>query len=291
MLEADRKSEAQAGFEALRDRLCAAFEALEEAAPGELYPGAPGRFERTPWTRTNENGAEGGGGTASLLRGRFIEKAGVHVSTVHGAFSPEFAAQVKGAGDDPRFWASGVSLIVHPKNPHCPTGHMNVRCVATTEQWFGGGGDLTPMLDYQRRQDFEDARDFHGSMQAACDRHGPDFHARFKAWCDEYFWLQHRGEPRGVGGIFFDHHNSGNWDADFAFVQDVGAAFLDIYPKLLGRRMGQPWTEAERDAQLAQRGRYVEFNLLYDRGTLFGLKTGGNIEAILSSMPPVVKWP
>jgi coproporphyrinogen III oxidase len=286
MLEAERKAEAQAGFAALRDGLCAAFEALEDSAPADLYPGAPGRFEKTPWTRP-----EGGGGVASLLRGRFFEKAGVHVSTVHGAFSPEFAAQVKGAGDDPRFWASGVSLIVHPKNPHCPTGHMNVRCVATTEQWFGGGGDLTPMLKYQRRQDFEDAGDFHGAMQSACDRHGPDLHARFKAWCDEYFWLKHRGEPRGVGGIFFDHHNSGDWDADFAFVQDVGAAFLDIYPKLLGRRMGQPWTEAERDAQLAQRGRYVEFNLLYDRGTLFGLKTGGNIEAILSSMPPVVKWP
>jgi coproporphyrinogen III oxidase len=233
---------------------------------------------------------------ASLMRGRFFEKAGVHVSTVHGVFGSDFAAQVKGAEKDPRFWASGVSLIAHPRNPHCPAAHMNLRCVATTESWFGGGGDLTPTQSYQRSQDFEDARDFHGAMKAACDRHGPDYHARFKAWCDEYFWLKHRGEPRGVGGIFFDHHNSGgadsdSWDADFAFAREVGAAFLEIYPALLTKRMGQAWSDAEREEQLVQRGRYVEFNLLYDRGTLFGLKTGGNIEAILSSMPPVVTGP
>jgi coproporphyrinogen III oxidase len=282
-----RKARATAWFELLRDQLCAAFEALEDAADPALYPDPSGRFVRTPWSR----GTAEGGGVAAILRGRLFEKAGVHVSTVHGALSPDFAKQVKGAGEDPRFWASGISLIAHPRNPHCPAGHMNTRFLTTTEAWFGGGGDLTPMLDYQRVEDYPDARDFHAAFKAACDPHGGDYYARYKAWCDEYFFLPHRNEPRGIGGVFFDHHNSGDWEEDFAFVQDIGRTFLDIYPALVRRHMNEPWTPAERDAQLIRRGRYVEYNLLYDRGTLFGLKTGGNVEAILSSLPPEVKWP
>jgi coproporphyrinogen III oxidase len=292
----ERKARAQAWFEALRDQLCAAFEALEDAADPQLYPGPPGRFERTPWTRgdgksEDAKGDQGGGGVAGMLRGRLFEKAGVHVSTVHGALSEDFAKQVKGAGPDRAFWASGVSLIVHPRNPHCPTGHMNTRFIVTAESWFGGGGDLTPMLDYQRSDKSPDARDFHDAFKKACDPHGADYYTLYKKWCDEYFYLPHRKEPRGIGGIFFDHHNSGDWEKDFAFAQDVGRAFLAIYPAIVRRHMERPWTPTERDAQLVQRGRYVEFNLLYDRGTLFGLKTGGNMESILSSMPPEVRWP
>jgi coproporphyrinogen III oxidase len=284
------KPTASAWFRALRDDICAAFEALEDAAPASLYPGAPGRFERTPWVR-GDGTEDLGGGEASMMRGRFFEKVGVHISTVHGAFAPDFAAQVKGAGDDPRFWASGISLIAHLRNPHCPAAHMNTRMIATTEWWFGGGGDLNPTQDYQRSEDFEDARHFHAAYRRACDRAGPGLFAKYKAWADEYFFLPHRNEHRGVGGIFYDHHNSGDWAADFAFTQDVGRAFLEAYRPLLEKRMDQPWTGDDRAEQLRRRGRYVEFNLLYDRGTIFGLKTGGNVASILSSMPPVVKWP
>lgn len=291
------KETAQAWFSSLQEQVIVALEQLEDEAPESLFPGAPGRFERTPWTRAPEvdaatgQSAETGGGVMGMLHGRLFEKAGVHFSLVSGQLSPDFAAQVKGAGPDRRFWASGVSLIVHPRSPKVPAVHMNTRMIATTESWFGGGADLTPVLGYQRDQEFPDAVDFHAAMQAACAKHDPAWGPKYKQWCDEYFWLKHRNEPRGIGGIFYDHHNTGDWSRDFAFTQEVGRAFIEVYQKIVRRRMIEPWTSEDREEQLIRRGRYVEFNLLYDRGTLFGLKTGGNIDSILSSMPPEVKWP
>ena len=280
----EHKERATAWFAELRDRLCARLEELEQTAvPHELNEAfAPAAFERTSWDRDG-----GGGGTMAVLRnGRVFEKAGVNISTVHGEFSEEFRARMPGADKDPRFWAAGVSVVIHPRSPLVPIAHMNTRMIVTTQGWFGGGGDLTPVFPEET-----ETKRFHKAFEDACAPYGDDYYARFKKWCDEYFYLPHRGEARGVGGIFYDNHATGDWETDFAFTRDVGSAFVDVYPDIARDKMNLPWAPEQKLAQRIKRGRYVEFNLLYDRGTIFGLKTGGNVDAILMSLPPDVAWP
>jgi coproporphyrinogen III oxidase len=279
----DQQQAARTWFEGLRDRICAEFEAIEREA------GSDAAFAYTPWQRTDPDGSPGGGGVRGLMTGKVFEKVGVNVSTVGGAFSPEFAATIHGAGEDPRFFATGISLVAHMANPHVPAVHMNTRFLVTTKRWFGGGADLNPPIP-----DDADTADFHARLRAACAAHDQTFYERFSKWADEYFWIPHRQVHRGVGGIFYDHLDCGAggapFDAAFAFTRDVGEAFLDIFPRIVRRRMDTPFTAADRARQLDYRGRYAEFNLIYDRGTLFGLKTGGNVDAILMSLPPVATW-
>ena len=274
----DRQQAARIWFEALRTRICDAFEAIEREA------GSDASFDFVAWDRSDHDGSPGGGGVRGVMKGKIFEKVGVNVSTVGGSFNPEFAKTIHGAEDDPSFFATGISLVAHMANPHVPAVHMNTRYLVTTKSWFGGGADLNPPIPYD-----EDTAEFHAAMKAACDAHPAGDYPRFKAWADDYFWIPHRNVHRGVGGIFYDHLE-GDFDANFALTRAVGEAFLDVYPKLVWRRMNQPFTAEEKQRQLVWRGRYAEFNLVYDRGTLFGLKTGGNIDAILMSLPPVATW-
>jgi coproporphyrinogen III oxidase len=281
-----QKKTARTWFETLRDEISSEFEAIEDEVDGadEIMALEPSRFERKAWERP-EGLEQGGGGIMSVMRGRVFEKVGVNVSTVFGEFSEQFRASIPGAAEDPRFWASGVSLVAHPRSPRVPIAHMNTRMIVTTKQWFGGGGDLTPVFPLD-----QDTADFHGAFKTACDSHDKAYYPKFKDWCDEYFYLPHRDEARGVGGIFYDNLETGDWDADFAFTQDIGKAFKNIYSSLVRSHMNEPWTPEDKQAQLVKRGRYVEFNLIHDRGTKFGLMTGGNTEAILMSLPPLAAW-
>jgi coproporphyrinogen III oxidase len=281
-IAAERRERAAGWYAELRDRICVAFEAIEDEYHGpEAEALAPGRFERKDWERPG-----GGGGTMAVMHGRVFEKVGVNVSTVFGEFAPEFRKEIPGAEEDPRFWASGISLVAHMHSPLVPAVHMNTRYINTSKAWFGGGADLTPIYP-----DPAAAEQFHAALADACNAYEPECYARFKKWCDEYFFMPHRDEPRGAGGIFFDYLDSGDWERDFAFERGVGESFLTVYPVIVRERIHQPWTPEQRRHQLVRRGRYVEFNLLYDRGTRFGLRTGGNVEAILMSMPPEVAWP
>ncbi len=290
MMSSDQQKESARGwFAELRDRLCAAFEALEDDYGG-ASAGEPGRFVRKEWRRPTDDGEDGGGGTMAVMKGRVFEKVGVNISTVYGRFDPQFAKEIPGAQSDPRYWASGISLVAHMRSPRVPACHFNTRYIVTTKSWFGGGSDLTPMLADQRRRDHPDATRFHARLKDACDAHGADYYDRFSKWCDEYFFIKYRNEPRGVGGIFYDYLEN-DWGKDFAFTRDVGLAVLSVFPEIVRARMNESWTETEREEQLVRRGRYVEFNLVYDRGTRFGLMTGGNVEAILMSLPPEVRWP
>ncbi len=289
-----RQDQAFTWFRALRDQICASFEKLEnDLAGGPKIGMSPGRVEQTPWNRAetdqpNQSGSDlPGGGEISLMRGRVFEKVGVNISCVHGKFSPQFAGQIPGAQDvGGDFWAAGISLVAHMQSPLVPAVHMNTRMIMTGKSWFGGGADLTPMY-----QDDADTAAFHGAFKDCCDRHDPAYYPKFTAWCDEYFFLPHRNEARGIGGIFYDYLDSGNWENDFAYTQDVGRTFNEIFPALVRHHMNKDWTPDQREHQLVRRGRYAEFNLLYDRGTQFGLRTGGNTEAILMSLPPEAKWP
>ena len=277
-----KKQIAAAWFRTLRDDICQLFEAIEdEGGQSQLATQPAGRFVKQSWQRDG-----GGGGEISLMKGRIFEKVGVNISVVHGQFAPEFAKSIPGTNDAGDFWAAGISLVAHMQNPHVPAAHMNTRMIATTKSWFGGGGDLTPMFEAPELSD-----QFHEGLKAACDRHDESYYPAYKKWCDEYFYLPHRQEPRGAGGIFYDQLDTGDWEADFAFTKDVGRSFAESYGAIVRQKMNESWDEAERHHQLVRRGRYVEFNLLHDRGTLFGLKTGGNIEAILMSLPPEVRWP
>lgn len=283
----NKKKQAAEWFRNLRDNICAEFETIETELSGTDFATAPaGKFERNIWQRTTDDNSDGGGGEMSVMKGRVFEKVGVNISTVHGTFTKDFAEKIPGAKDNKgQFWASGISLVAHMRSPHVPPVHMNTRMIVTNKGWFGGGADLNPIIEYP-----EDTAAFHAALKACCDRNDPAYYKKYKDWADEYFYIKHRNEARGIGGIFYDYLDSGDWDSDMAFTKDVGQTFLDTYPQLVRRHMNKNWTSEEREQQLIKRGRYVEFNLVYDRGTIFGLQTGGNVDAILMSLPPEVKW-